>query len=685
MAASGVLSLLNTRAFFRPRGGAHAGAVTGAPGGAAPARPASRPRPSRRRRGALADAIARGAGRLLAERRPGGWWCAFLEGDIGLNAEYILFCRFMGLERRRRVAMAARTLLSRQLADGSWPLYGGGPGNLSTTVESYFALKLAGYRAGDERLERAREFIRAHGGVMATRVLTKIYLSYFGQFDSAGIPSVPIEMMFMPRFSAFNIYEFACWARTYTVPLMVLNSKRPVVAVSDAESVDELYLETRGSIDYSRGRDAPILSWRNFFTQVDRLLKVFERHPLEFPRRLAFKRAEYWLLEHQDLSGEWGGIFPAIINSLMALRTLGYPLDHPVLEKGIAALEGLQVVQGDGLVQQPCHSPVWDTAWAVMALAEAGCEDGRPAVAEAVDWLYGQQVRRPGDWSVKNPCVEPGGWPFQFRNDFYPDNDDSAAVLLALGQGPMDAGGARAEAVRRGLAWVRSMQNDDGGWAAFEKHVDNEIYNEIPFNDCKNMLDPSTADVTARVVEMLGARGEGLDDPAVARAVDYLRRAQEADGSWFGRWGVNYVYGTWSVLCALASVGVPAEDPAVRRGVAWLASRQDEDGGFGETCESYTTDRNRAGRGQSTPSQTAWGLMGLVAGGDAATEAARRAAAWLVEAQRSDGDWDEDAWTGTGFPGAFYLRYHLYRLYFPVLALARYRDAGGAVRRGRRA
>ena len=603
----------------------------------------------------------------LQDRRD-GFWAGELEADVTLNAEYIFLLQFMGLSRPERVEKMARHILNQQLQDGSWNISFGGPGNLSATIEAYFALKLAGRDPADPALARARQFILDAGGIMNARVLTKIYLAYFGEFNWRGIPHLPIELIFMPKGAYFNIYEFACWARSYTVPLLILNAIRPCQPIPPEARLDELYVRPPEEEDYSLNKDAPPLSWKNLFAQADKILKVLELNPIKLSRGAALRRAERWILDHQDESGDWGGIFPAIANSLMALRSLGYPLDHPAILKGMEALDRFQIEEGDVIRQQPCVSPIWDTAWALLALSESGHGPQEEALRKGARFLASHQIRRQGDWSVRCPDLEPGGWAFQFSNDFYPDIDDSAVVLMALARTSSLSKPGRRETFLRGLRWVLGMQNDDGGWGAFERNVDNPIYDHMLFNDCKNLLDPSTPDVTARVLELMGRLGFPDDHDGVRRGTEYLERVQEPDGSWFGRWGVNYIYGTWSVLSALREVGLDPESPVVRRGVGFLVSRQNRDGGWGESCLSYE-DPARAGRGESTPSQTAWALLGLMAGGYQDDPIVQKGIDYLIRNQKREGDWDEAEWTGTGFPGAFYLRYHYYRIYFPLLAL----------------
>ncbi len=612
---------------------------------------------------------------LLLQDGSQGYWVGELEANIALNAEYLLCLRYLGIEDAAKERRLVRSMRERQQPDGGWHLYDGAPSDLSVSIEAYFAAKLSGVSPDEPWMRRARDFVRAQGGAERARVLTRIFLALFGQFDWQGVPALPVTVMFMPRGTAFNIYEMSYWARTCTIPLLVLYYKKRQVTVPAALGIDELFLTPKEGREY-RWDTAFVktLSWRNFFLQADRALKVFERVPIRFHRERACKLAEDWILTHQDESGAWGGIFPAMTHSLMALHALGYPRSHPAIRKGLEALARLEITEADSTRLQPCVSPVWDTAWAVIALAKAGFRPDHPAQRRASEWLCKMQIRRAGDWAVKCPGVRPGGWAFQFSNDFYPDTDDTSVVLMALLHADDRTDPRVREAFDLGLEWLLGLQNDDGGFGAFERDVDNEIYNEILFNDAKNMLDPSTADVTGRCLELLGKIGAERAHPALDRAIRYLKKEQEPDGKWWGRWGVNYVYGTWSVLCALKAAGEPQDSPAVANGAAWLVRAQNPDGGWGESCKSY--EGGEPGRGESSASQTAWAVMGLIAAGRGADEATRRGVAWLLARQRErgDGGWTEPSFTGTGFPGCFYLRYHYYRLYFPLLALARYRE-----------
>jgi squalene-hopene/tetraprenyl-beta-curcumene cyclase len=622
----------------------------------------------------LERATRRAAHALVALREPGGYWNAELESNIQIEAQWILARRYIGavdhaLERRLMARMRET-----QRPDGGWALdEGPAPSHLSISIQAYFAAKLAGAPAGEPWMRRACEFIRRGGGVEKANIITKIHLALFGEWSWKGVPAMPLSVLYMPKGTAFNIYEMSYWARVCTVPLLILYHKKKQYPTPPEAAIDELYLTPRAEVRHGLRARAPTLSWRNFFQQADRAMKAWERLRVRWGyRERACAKAVKWVLEHQDEDGGWGGIFPGITHSIMALHALGYPNEAAPIRKGMAWVEAHSITEG-GTTRLTCtDSPVWDTAWAVIALSKAGYGRDHPIVRGATDWLYSKQIRRRGDWAVKCPHVPAGGWAFQFFNDFYPDTDDSSAVLMALLNSHYRDDEKKKESFDLGLKWLLGLQNEDGGWGAFEKGVDNEIWNEIPFNDAKNMLDPSTADVTGRCLEVLGKLGYPRSHRAVARAIRWLKRAQEPDGSWWGRWGVNYIYGTWSALAALRAVKEPLHSPAMTRGAAWLAGVQNADGGWGESCRSY--EGGPAGAGRSCASQTAWAIMGLLAAGKGAEEGCRRGAEWLLRHQNEAGTWDEGAFTGTGFPGVFYLRYHYYRAYFPLLALARYRE-----------
>jgi squalene-hopene/tetraprenyl-beta-curcumene cyclase len=611
-----------------------------------------------------------------------GFWWAELESNATMDAEYILMTHVLGARDEAIWRGVAQDIRGYQRDDGSWALYEGAPGDLSTTIECTFALRLAG-DAGPH-LERARQFILARGGLARARVFTRIWLALCGEWSWDDLPVMPLELMLLPARAPISIYRFASWARATIVPLLILMNDRPVRPVPAAASLADLRV---GGALPIQPRDA----FDRVFLAIDHVLRRYQRLPWHPLRARARTEAERWLLTHQEADGSWGGIQPPWVYSLMALHTLGHGLDHPAIRDGLAGMHDRWMVRrADGSLRvQACLSPVWDTALALVALLESGVAAERPAVQRAARWLIHEEVRVPGDWSVQVPGVEPSGWSFEFENDLYPDIDDTAVVLLGLHKA-----GALDDATRaRALTWVLAMQSASGGWAAFDKDNTSRLPAMIPFADFGEMVDPPSADVTAHVVEMLGELGYARDHAAVAAALAYLYAEQEPEGSWFGRWGVNHIYGVGAVLPALAAVGEPMDSLPVRRAVRWLIERQNADGGFGEGCESYV-DRAARGRGPSTPSQTAWALLALVAAGRCDAPAAERAAAYLRDTQRDDGTWREDAFTGCGFPGygvgeqrgarsrqgrelssGFMLRYHLYRNCFPLLALARYRRA----------
>ncbi|GIW71650.1 MAG: squalene-hopene cyclase [Planctomycetota bacterium] len=638
-------------------------------------RPASAARLPRAGRQRLEGALQRATEFLLGLQHPEGYWLGPLESNVQIEAQWILCLRYLGVVDPARERRLVASMRASQRSDGGWALYKDAPASdLSITVQAYFAAKLAGCSPEEPWLARARAFVRSRGGVENSSVITKIYLALFGEYDWEGCPALPISFMLMPPRSPFNIYEISYWARTCVVPLLVLAHKRRIHPTPAQARIPELFVTPRSELRHDWPVRAPLLSWKRFFRTADRALKWFERLNLSLPhQQRALQCAERWLLEHQDADGSWGGIFPAITHSVMALHALGYPVDSGPVARGLQAIRDLEIERDGRFWVQPCASPVWDTAWTVVALGAAGLDRDHPALRRATDWLYERQILRPGDWAIKCPGVEPGGWAFQFHNDFYPDTDDSSVVLMALLHSHYRDDPQRRRSFDRGLKWLLGLQNDDGGWGAFERAVDNPIYDEVPLSDSTCMLDPSEADVSGRCVEVLCRLGYPADHPALARAIRYLRAEQQPDGSWYGRWGVNHIYGTWSVLSGLGAARLEPGHPALARGAAWLRAVQQPDGGWGESCRSY--EGGPRGVGPPTASQTAWAVMGLIAAGQAGTEACRRGVQWLLERQRPDGGWEEDEYTGTGFPGIFYLRYHYYPYYFPTLALARYRAA----------
>jgi len=618
----------------------------------------------------VGQAIERAQKHLLDLQHPEGYWCGELEADASVSAGYIPVMYFMGRElSEERKERIIKFVKNEQRPDGSWPAYRGGPGDLSVSVQVYFALKLAGISPEEPFMHKAREFILSQGGVPRANVITKFWLALFGEFPWEGTPTVPPELIFLPRWFYFNIYEFSSWARATIMALALLSALRPVRPVPEGRGVQELYPD---HWEISLGRRKGLISWENVYFTVDRLLKLYQLLPLKPGRGIALRRVEEWVLRHQDADGSWGGIMLPWIYALFALKALGYPDGHPAVKKGLEGLEGFIVEDGRGFRLQPAVSPVWDTAWAIHALRDSGLPPDHPVIVQAARWLLQKEIRVKGDWAVKSPTIEPGCWAFEFENNSYPDIDDTAVVARALLRvrlpGLEEAG--KLEVVQRAARWVAAMQSGDGGWAAFDKDNNRRPLAHIPFADFITPLDPTSPDVTNHAVEFLSEVG-GFEE-RVREGVEYLKRAQEPDGAWFGRWGVNYIYGTGLVLPALRAVGEDMKQGYIRQAVRWLKSHQNEDGGWGETCLTYD-DPGLRGQGPSTASQTAWTLLGLLAAGEEESPEVRRGIGFLLETQTGDGGWEEEEFTGTGFPRAFYLRYHLYPIYFPLMALGRYR------------
>jgi squalene-hopene/tetraprenyl-beta-curcumene cyclase len=637
---------------------------------------------------AVRHATDRARGHLLALQDPAGWWKGELATNVTMDAEDLLLREFLGIRTTRQSEASARWIRSQQREDGTWATFHGGPADLSTTVEAYVALRLCGDEQDAPHLKLAAEWIQANGGVERTRVFTRIWLALFGLWDWERLPVMPPELVLLPPQVPLNVYDWGCWARQTVVPLTIVSHFRPSRPLPFG--IDELRTGA------AEPPPAPAASTAGLFQRADRVLHRYERLRTKPGRKAALRRAVEWIVARQEADGGWGGIQPPWVYSIMALHLMGYQLDHPVIRAALEGLEGFLVHEDtpEGPVRrlEACQSPVWDTALAVVALTDAGVPGDDPAIVRAADWLLAEEITVPGDWSVRRPKLAPGGWAFEFANDGYPDTDDTAEVVIALRRaarrgvaGDADAPPVEPErlaalrgAIDRGVRWMAGMQSKDGGWGAFDADNTRYLILKLPFCDFGAVIDPPSADVTAHIVEAMALDGRARD-PRALRGVRWLLDHQEPDGSWFGRWGANHVYGTGAVVPALIEAGVSWDHPALRRAADWLIGHQNPDGGWGEDLRSYR-DPAWIGRGQSTASQTAWAMLALLAGQEpgghprarAASAAADRGAAYLAATQREDGTWDEDQFTGTGFPGDFYINYHLYRLVFPLTALGRY-------------
>ena len=635
---------------------------------------------------------------LLSVQYSDGYWWGELESNPTMEAEYLLLTYFLGVVDQERWRMLANYLLSKQRDDGSWGQYYGAPGDISTSVECYFALKLSGVSPESPEMRKAREFILSRGGVPKSRIFTKIWLSLFGQWEWNGTPMMPPELIYLPSWVPFNIYEFSSWARATIVPITIILNERPLRPVPQWANIDELYPEPRDRIDYSIPRPKGIFTWKMALHVADKFLRLYHKVSVNPVRKRAIKKAVKWVVSHQEADGSWGGIQPPWVYSLIALKHMGYSMDHPVMKKGFEGFEGFAIQEGDTWRLQACVSPVWDTCLVMIGLLDSGMDLRHPAIQKATRWMLKEQILVGGDWQVKVRDAEPGGWAFEFDNDIYPDVDDTAEVIMALDMARLDDVDEewKSQAIERGVRWTLAMQSKNGGWAAFDKDNDRSYTAKIPFSDFGETLDPPSVDVAAHVVEMLGKLGYRGEYPPIKRAYEYIRDEQEPDGPWFGRWGVNYIYGTGAVLPALEAIGEDMGQPYIRKAVDWLIARQNPDGGWGESCGSYV-DSSLMGVGPSTASQTAWALMALLAAGEVSNPATERGIRYLADTQQKDGSWDEPYFTGTGFPGygvgqrfqrlpgpgetgyqglempaGFMINYHMYRNSWPPMALGRY-------------
>ncbi len=641
---------------------------------------------------AVDDAISRARDWLLSIQQEDGHWVGELEGDSILETEYVLLFQFLGNPNRAKLQKLCNYAIRHwQQEDGGLPIFPGGPSDVSASVKAYFACKLAGFGAEEPFMVRLRDAILRMGGVTRCNTFTKLYLSIFGQYDWDGVPTIPPELFLAPTWFYINIYEMSSWSRAILVPLAIINAYRPYRPVPSECGIDELFVGGRRGRHLRLPWDERTVSWKNAFLAIDRALKVYDRSPVKPLRKRALRASERWLLDRQHGSGGLGAIFPGMTHAIMAYKCMGYPDDHPAVQHELRELAKFEIEEGDEIRLQPCFSPIWDTAIAINALIDSGMPADDPAIRRAAEWLLNRQTRSKGDWSVRLQDTEPGGWFFEYENEYYPDADDTAMVLMALyktycpeGQPWTSAPGRVREAMRRGLEWIFAMQNNDGGWSSFDRENNRTLLEFIPFADHNAMLDPSSADITARVLEMVSYYGYDTEDRRIQRAIAYLREEQEEDGSWFGRWGTNYIYGTWQVLRGLARIGEDVRTALCQRSAGWLRNVQNADGGWGETCRSYEDPILYKAKGPSTASQTAWALMGLLNAGDTRSIEVRRGVEYLIRTQRPDGSWEEPWFTGTGFPQVFYLRYHLYCHYFPLWAMGQYRTHTSGRHRRRR-
>ncbi|MEI7731356.1 MAG: squalene--hopene cyclase [Verrucomicrobiota bacterium] len=621
-------------------------------------------------------ALKRSQDYLLSIQKPEGFWVGELLVDSTLVSDTVAYHHWAGDVDKEWERKAVNHIFSMQLPDGGWNIYHGGPAEVNATIKAYLALKLAGVSATDPRMLKAREMAKALGGVPRMNTFSKLYLALFGLFPWKFIPTIPVEVMLLGKWFHVNFHDMSNWTRSMLVPLAIINHYKPIRKLP--VDLFELYPDGVKDHELALAGDPQIFTLRNFFLWLDKLHKFAELwaqagiHPF---RRTALKRAEHWMLERFEGTDGLAAIFPAMLNALIALKALGYPEDHPEIVRAKAELKKLEHEEKDTVRIEPCFSPVWDTAIVAICLRESGVPAEHPQMVKTAHWLMDREIRFRGDWYHKNPVnVEPSGWVFEYNNKWNPDVDDTAMVLLALRLIPTDNLKRRDECFKRGFNWMLTFQCKDGGWAAFDKDCTKSILEKVPFADHNAMLDPECADITARILEVMGYEGVPMDNPQVQRALQYLREQQEPDGSWYGRWGVNYVYGTWQVCRGLAAIGCDMNEPWLLRGRDWLESVQHEDGGWGERCNTYD-DSVFKGQGPSTASQTAWAVMGLLAFGDPNRPSVKRGIDYLARTQNADGSWSEDEITGTGFPRVFYLKYDMYRNAWPLLALAAYKKA----------
>lgn len=619
-------------------------------------------------------ALRRSQNYLLSIQKPEGYWIGELLVDCTLVADLIVFHHWDGSVDKEWERKAANHLFSKQLSDGGWGLYYGGPAEVNATIKAYMALKLVGVSETDPRMLKAREMAKNLGGIPRMNTYSKLYLALMGLFPWEYTPTIPCEVILIGKWFHVNFHDMSSWTRAMLVPMSIINHFKPTRPIP--VKLDELYPEGFHERDLQLPRDPTWFTWRNFFLSLDKLHKFAELwaligiHPF---RRRALKKSEQWLLQRMEGSDGVAAIFPGILYSLIALKSLGYTNESPEIQKCRRDLVTHMHLDNDEVRIEPCLSPVWDTAIVSICLRESGVPAEHPQLTRAASWMMDREIRFKGDWVNKNPAnVEASGWVFEFENKWFPDVDDTAMVLLALRQIPTQNRQRRDEVFQRGLKWMLTFQCKDGGWAAFDKDCTKGILEKVPFADHNAMLDPECADITARILELLGYEKFSIEHPQIKHAIQYLKENQEKDGSWYGRWGVNYIYGTWQVARGMSALGYDMSEPWLLHGREWLESVQHEDGGWGERANTYD-DPVFKGQGPSTASQTAWALMGVLAFGDPNRPSIRRGIEYLAKTQNADGSWTEPETTGTGFPKVFYLKYDMYRNAWPLLALATYK------------
>jgi squalene-hopene/tetraprenyl-beta-curcumene cyclase len=622
----------------------------------------------------LETAILRSQEFLLGEQKPDGYWNGELIVDSTLVSDMLAYHHWNGQVDGEWQRKAVNHIFSMQLPDGGWNIYYGGPSEVNATIKAYLALKLAGVPVTDPRMLRAREVALHFGGVPRMNTFSKLYLALIGLFPWEYVPTIPPEVLLIGKWFHVNFWDMSNWSRAMLVPLAIISHFKPTRLVN--VTLDELYPAGIHERDLALAPDPEKISLRNFFLWLDRLHKFaewFAEHKIHPFRKTALKKCENWMLERFEGTDGLAAIFPAMLNSLIALKALGYPDDHPQVVRAAHELKKLEHEEKDSVRIEPCFSPVWDTAIVLICLHESGVSENDPRLKKAAEWLIAREIRFRGDWVHKNPAkVEPSGWVFEFNNKWNPDVDDAAMVLLALRKIPTDDPEKRDKCFQRGLKWMMTFQCKDGGWASFDKDCTKNILEKVPFADHNAMLDPECADITARILELLGYENWSKNHHQIKDALAYVREEQEDDGSWYGRWGVNYIYGTWQVLRGMRAMNLNMNEDWLQRGRAWLESVQHDDGGWGERCNTYD-DPVFKGRGPSTASQAAWAVMGLCAFDDPENPALKRGIEYLTRTQNADGSWTEHETTGTGFPKVFYLKYDIYRNAWPLLALATYK------------